>query len=428
MNTILSRDRSGARGQILFIEPDVRRAAALGDILRQHDGIDVAIVESVPAALRSLAVRIPDLVLTSTFLPPADEAALTAHLNQLPAARHLQTITVPYFIDAEEGSRSETSSAKVLTFLRRRVASVRPRCDLGTLRNQIEEYLSRAQASRLEADGRPLIDAPRAQDGASVQQERTREVSRPQLSPMTGVLTPVAGRGAEFRRSPSGMPADRRSARRRARGDVPWLWSVKFPGGSQVSVVDISTTGVLLETASRMTDGSTVDLQLVGQDTNVTVPARMIRVQVADVNGLGVKYRVAAAFAHDVALPGLQPVAASPVMPRMLADLLRRVLSEADHGSDAAALRATFEQELRQLLPVRDIQIRQKPVIAERGAESIYFTVPHGSGAQPILQAIFEPDYAPTAMDFRLLKAAASLAAVVLEFAPRPSNHVSPSG
>jgi hypothetical protein len=109
-------------------------------------------------------------------------------------------------------------------------------------------------------------------------------------------------------------------------------------------------------------------------------------------------------------------------MPRVLGDLLRRVLSEADRGSDAAALRAAFEQELRQLLPVRDIQIRQKPVIAERGAESIYFTVPHGSGAQPILQAIFEPDYAPTAMDFRLLKAAASLAAVVLEFAPR-TNH-----
>ena len=81
MNTILSRDRSRLRGRILFIDPDVRRARALGDILRQHDGIDVEIVDSVAAALRSLAVRIPDLVLTSTFLAPADEAALTAHLT-----------------------------------------------------------------------------------------------------------------------------------------------------------------------------------------------------------------------------------------------------------------------------------------------------------------------------------------------------------
>jgi hypothetical protein len=427
MNTILSRDTSSARGRILFIEPDERTAADLGEILREHDGIDVEIVESVAAALGSLAAQIPDLVLTSTFLPPADEAALTAYLNRLPAARHLQTITVPYFIDAEEGSKPETSSARVLKFLRRRQASVRPRCDVGTLRNQIEEYLSRAQATRLEADGRPSIDAPGARDGASLPPERAGEVSRPPLLSATGVVTPAPGRGVEMR-SPSGMPSDRRGARRRARGDVPWLWSVKFPGGSQVSVVDISTTGVLLETASRMTDGSTVDLQLVGQDTNVTVPARMIRVQVADVNGLGVKYRVAAAFAHDVALPGLQPVSAPAAMPRVLAELLRRMLTEADRGSDGAVLRATFEQELRQLLPVRDIQIRQKPVIAERGTESIYFTVPYGSDAQPILQAIFEPDYAPTAMDFRLLKAAATLAAVVLEFAPRPTYHVSPSG
>jgi CheY-like chemotaxis protein len=410
------------RGQILFIEPDVRRAAALGDILRQHDGIDVEIVESVAAALRSLAVQIPDLVLTSTFLPPADEAALTAHLNQLPAARHLQTITVPYFIDAEEASRSQTSAAKVLTFLRRQSASVRPRCDLRTLRDQIEEYLSHAQASRLEADYRQLIDVPHAGDGASVPQQWTAELPRPRLSTATGALTPVAHRGPDIGRSPTVMPADRRGARRRASGELPWLWSVKVPGGSQVSVVDISSTGVLLETASRMTDGSTVDLQLLGQDTNVTVPARMIRTQVAAVTGLGVKYRVAAAFAHDVALPGLHRVSGAPVMPKVLADLLRRVLSEADHGSDGAALRASFEQELRQLVPVRDIQIRQKPVIAEQGAESIYFTVPHGSGAQPILQAIFEPDYAPTSMDFRLLKAAASLAAVVLEFAPR-TNH-----
>jgi CheY-like chemotaxis protein len=424
MNTILSPDSSRMRGLILFIEPDVLRAAALGDILRQHDGIDVEIVESVQAAFQSLAVRIPDLVLTSTFLPPADEAALTAHLNQLPAARHLQTITVPYFIDSEEGPRSETSSAKVLTFLRRQPASVRPRCDLRTLRAQIEDYLSHAQASRQEEDFRQLI-APRALEGASVPQEWTPELPRPSLSAATGALTTVLRRGADVERSSTLMPADRRGARRRTRGDVPWLWSVKVPGGSQVSVVDISTTGVLLEMASRLTDGSTVDLQLLGQDTNLTVPARMIRTQVASVTGLGVKYRVAAAFTHNIALPGLHPVSASPAMPKVLVDLLRRMLSEADHGSDVAALRATFEKELRQILPVRDIQIRQGPAIAEEGAESIYFTVPHGSGAQPILQAIFEPDYVPTDTDFRLLKAAASLAAVVLEFAP---DHVSPSG
>ena len=66
-------------------------------------------------------------------------------------------------------------------------------------------------------------------------------------------------------------------------------------------------------------------------------------------------------------------------------------------------------------MPVQDIQIRATPLIAEKGAESIYFSVSQRLGSRRILQAIFEPGYAPTEMEFRLLKAAASLAAVVLE-------------
>jgi hypothetical protein len=418
MNSIALRDKSRSRGQILFIEPDVSRATALRDILRQHDDIDVEIVESVPAALRSLDVQIPDLLLTSTFLPPGDEAALTAHLNQVPAARHLQTINVPYFIDVDEASRSETSSAKVLTFLRRRSASVRPRCDVRTLRDQIEEYLSNARMLRLELDGRQSIGALHARDNESAREPKADAASGQR--PCATVPAKIVSTTPKDMPSSVGvMPADRRRSRRRTRGDLPWLWSVKLPGGSQVSVVDISSTGVLLETASRLADGNTVDLQLLGQDTNVTVPARTVRVQVAEVTGLGVKYRVAAAFTHDLALPGLQLGSAARPTPRILADLLRRVLSDVNHCASEAALRGSFEQELRRILPVRDIQIRQTPVIAERGTESVYFTVPHGSGTQPILQAIFEPDYVPTAMDFQLLKAAANLAAVVLEFAPR---------
>ncbi len=71
---------------------------------------------------------------------------------------------------------------------------------------------------------------------------------------------------------------------------------------------------------------------------------------------------------------------------------------------------------VRRLLPVRDILIRRTPVVAIDGAESVYFTIPGGSGS--ILQAIFERNHEPTVMEFRFLKAAASLAAVVLESAP----------
>lgn len=403
-----------ARGGILVIEADSTRAATLRDILCHHEG-HLEIVKSVPAALRSLAARIPDLLLTSTFLPPADEASLTAHLKAVPAATHLQIVNVPYFIDSADAPRSGTTSIKVLDFRERRAALIRPRCDVRTLRDQIDAYLSQARTIRREMAGRPWSKVSRARDAAD-QKPKAHEMWLTRVSATLGALA-AAGRPAQTRQSASGMPVDRRRARRRAARDVPWLWTVKLPCGSHVSVVDISSGGVLLETTSRIIDGSRIDLQLLGQDTNVCVPARMIRSQVAAVDGCGVRYRVAVAFTTDLDLLGLQAPSA-PLMPKLLADLLTRVLGEVERGFDESALRGRFEQELRRLLPVRDIQIRKTPLIAEQGADSIYFTVPQGSDKQPILQAIFEPGYAPTAEEFRLLKAAASLAAVVLELAP----------
>jgi hypothetical protein len=415
MNSIVLRETIRLSGRILFIEPDERRADALKQIVRELDDMDVEIVRDVPAAIRSVGEHIPDLLLTSTFLPPADEATLTSHLNGLPAARHLQTINVPYFIDEEEVS-VESSSARVLTFLRRRPASIRPRCDVRTLRDQIQVYLSQARTRRREADDRQNYEGSR--EYSLVKQTKTHELT---LARGRATDAPPAAvtRTIPVPAFSTTLPGDRRRARRRACGDIPWLWTVKLAGGSQVNVIDISSTGVLLETASRLADGSTVDLQLLGEDTNVIVPARMLRTQVASVDGLSVKYRVAAAFAYHLTLPGLEQTSAAPPVSKVVADLLSRVLGSLDRCSGEAALRTRFEDELRRVLPVRDIQLRETPVIAERGAESVYFTVPHGSGARPILQAIFEPDYAPTAKDFRLLKAAASLAAVVLEFAPR---------
>jgi hypothetical protein len=183
--------------------------------------------------------------------------------------------------------------------------------------------------------------------------------------------------------------------------------------------VDISREGALLETSSKFTKGSTVDLRLIGQDTDVSVPARLTRTEVAAVDARGVKYRVGAAFVSSVAIRGLeeQPDVSS-VKPTALADLLAQVLAGLDRGSGPAAARTSFEEGLRRLLPVQDVQIRRAPVIPPDGSESIYFTVPATAGAQPILQAIFEPNYQPSAKEFTLLKAAARVAAVVLEFAP----------
>jgi hypothetical protein len=192
---------------------------------------------------------------------------------------------------------------------------------------------------------------------------------------------------------------------------------VKLPGVAEVRVVDISTRGLLLETTSKLPLGSTMDFQVVGQDTSLCVPGRVLRSDVSEVDARGVKYRVAAAFARDLNLLGFAPQSASPALtPTALADVFSRVLSEADRSGPAAVRR--FEQELRQLLPVRDIQLRQGPLTPSGDGESIYFTVPAGNGPQPVLQAIFEPDYELSPMEFKVLKAAATLAAAVIDLTP----------
>jgi hypothetical protein len=66
------------------------------------------------------------------------------------------------------------------------------------------------------------------------------------------------------------------------------------------------------------------------------------------------------------------------------------------------------------LVRARAIRILAAPLVQDDGSESIYFTVPSGFAPQPILQATFEPDHAPSRDDFEMLEAAAVVAAQIL--------------
>ena len=102
------------KNRILAIETDPARAATLQRLLRGHVSADFEIVKSCPEAMEAIARCVPDLVLTSTFLQPAEEAALTDSLKQLSEAAHVQLITVPHFIEFEDSRvRLEARSAEL---------------------------------------------------------------------------------------------------------------------------------------------------------------------------------------------------------------------------------------------------------------------------------------------------------------------------
>jgi hypothetical protein len=368
--------------------------------------------------MEAIARCVPDLVLTSTFLQPAEEAALTDSLKQLSEAAHVQLITVPHFIEFEDSRvHSRPGVLNFLHFLRRRSALIRPVCDPRTVRDQIEHYLEKARVEKIEASQRQVWDEVRTQSTALMRLDgaRSRRLTAGDVSML------ASGVGARAHKLGPLHAQDRRRASRRPLLDIPWLRSVRLPWGLEVGVVNVSTSGILLESSSKITAGNSVDLQLIGRGiTGVSMPARLIRSEVAGVNSLGVKYRVAAAFERelDLGIEVAQQFSATSATPKALADLLSHVLSDVSIDSRSAAPRAKFEQGLCQMMPLREVQLRQAPVSPEERDDSVYFNVPHESGVSAIMQVVFERHHQPSSNEFKLLKAAAGVAGVVLEFAP----------
>lgn len=243
-------------------------------------------------------------------------------------------------------------------------------------------------------------------------------VSETEYEPRT---QPAAARAPEESLAIFRKPTEQRSrAERREKADVPWLSTVKLPWGLEVRLLNISNTGLLIESGSKLTPGNVTELKLCGADTELIIPVCFVRSEVGLVDHLGVKYHTAATF--EKALPLLEsspaPLRAfSPAPATALSHLMMLVSTELDRSSHAS-VRAALERAVRQAVRARNIQIRDLPVVPNDGSESVYFTVPMGAASPTILQAMFAPGYEPTDLEFRLLKAAAGLAAVVLQFEP----------
>ncbi len=69
-------------------------------------------------------------------------------------------------------------------------------------------------------------------------------------------------------------PTDRRAASRRRAADLAGQWGIKLDSDGDASIVDISRTGVRLETRIDLNPGSLVNLELIGMEGSCpSVPA-----------------------------------------------------------------------------------------------------------------------------------------------------------
>ena len=89
---------------------------------------------------------------------------------------------------------------------------------------------------------------------------------------------------------------DRRRASRRRHVEEHGIVAARVRPGRDVSLLDVSAGGALVETASRLLPGSAVELHLESRDRRVAIRGRVIRCAVSRLRSTTVWYRGAIIF------------------------------------------------------------------------------------------------------------------------------------
>jgi len=403
--------------RILAIETDPKRRQALTTLVHEHLAASLVVVASGRAAIASIEERTPDLIIASTLLSPSDEAELLTHMKGLESAPYIQMLTVPA-LDMLVDTPAEAHRWGIFgPVFNRHPVSQGLQYDPGVIAAEIADGLAHARAMRLEYASTLAL--------SEVMNRRAQETSLVPTSPGSRELPePSSVRVEQHLRDCA--REERRVALRKGRGDVPWLSGIKVSWGPELELINISSTGVLVETGLKFAPGSSTNLQLCGPEPNLVVPVRFIRSDIARIDGLGVRYRAAATFAKEVDIDGrgawLGREGGTPARPsEELAALFGAVLSST---RDEPA-HARFAQGLRRLVGARDVRVSFGPPESPARRGTLYFDVPGDDRCRSTLQVIFDRNHDVTDVEFRVLKAAAWLTAAVLEF--EPEKTVSPA-
>jgi hypothetical protein len=177
-------------------------------------------------------------------------------------------------------------------------------------------------------------------------------------------------------------------------------------------MVNISRTGILLESGSKVSPGVTLELQLNGMGQSRIVLARFVRSEISRVDRLGVRYHAAAQFEKRLDILTPRTESAPTANPRSLAELFSAVVCDSNQPEDASI---RFARGLRGLVGAHDVLILPTPVAPGDGCESIYFRVNGDDRSGMVLQILFDRNRALTTTEFRIMKAASGLASALLE-------------
>jgi hypothetical protein len=320
-------------------------------------------------------------------------------------------LTIPPVIRPSDQPETD---GRLFKFLRRKTQAPPASYDAAAVATRIGETLTQLRTTRERTKLKPVL----------------KRSSKPAASPDCAPVVPTGNADPARKLSLVGKPAAPEIARMPARtrqrrahrltaSELPWPCAVTTSKGVAVRLLNISTSGILFESSLKFMPDTDASLYLSGPDTKLTLLARFVRSEVSSVDPLGVKYQTAARFSHKVKLFSAlsDSKQADEASPQALAELLVAVIAGFNLNGDGNAARRAFEAGLRQMVPSCDIRLHDAVIKPADGCDSIYFTVPSPTGqANAILQVTFDPDHEPSVEEFKLLRSAAGMASVIVQF------------
>jgi DNA-binding response OmpR family regulator len=390
------------RLRILAIEPDPTCREHLQSLLSEQVVADVVVAANEDRAAAAMRADLPDLILVSAILPLRAEAQIVAQLKEVDPDGMVPVLTIPPVTSRNDKSIAGRSLLERLGRRRRgRTLPFDPRALTGRIGETLTDVRQTKDVPRIRLASTPGVAIDRVASTESSEAERLSTALR---------LVPKAEAAMTLQRQRLNR------ARRLTQDDLPGRCTLTTPAGLIVRMLNVSATGVLFESPLKFVPESDLAMSLLGPQTKLDLQSRIVRSEVSSVTGLGVTYRTAASFSDKVELYSAFAARAidDKAAPQALAELLVRVTTELFQNQNSDDARAAFAAGLRQMVPSCDVKLNDAPVRPTDGGDSIYFTVP---GARPaILQATFDPEHEPSREEFKLLKAVAAIAAVILEF------------
>ena len=100
-------------------------------------------------------------------------------------------------------------------------------------------------------------------------------------------------------------PGENRRIHERLRAsDLRWLRGARIKYGADIRILDISAGGMLLETSSQLAPDANVVVELLGPESQILVPSRVLRCRTASLGEI-LKYQGACAFKRPLTIPEL---------------------------------------------------------------------------------------------------------------------------